>query len=408
MPWKIIGDQAFKEGSYWIACAAYAKRLEELRVRLPTDAGLEDADKEEEDVDLGERRGPDLVPEAAKVLSNRAACLVKVGDFAAAVSHARRASKLAPRWARAWSRLGQAAWNLGESFRQEAADAYAKSVEMDPLISAVLALQEAVRQLHGPNPNAAHAVKEKGNEAIRGGELGLAVALYTQAIAQLPPLVTADIERSDKPDEHALLRVVLFTNRSSAFCRIRNWDAAVADGKEAIAAQPGLSSAHSQLGVALLGSGFHQEAYIQFAKGVHLNSDHKPSIKGRNICLKEMVVWKSASATARYKKRFWLDLRRTPGTTRVFALSDLHFDQKYNEDWAHGIDDLAFLDDVLIVAGNVADTKVGVMRALTTLKSKFRRVFYTFGNHEMQIMASEFARYPDSLTKMNEIFYSMR
>lgn len=406
MPWKIIGDQAFKEGSYWIACAAYAKRLEELRVRLPTDAGLEDAEenKEEEDVDLGERRGPDLVPEAAKVLSNRAACLVKVGDFAAAVSHARRASKLAPRWARAWSRLGQAAWNLGESFRQEAADAYAKSVEMDPLISAVLALQEAVRQLHGPNPNAAHAVKEKGNEAIRGGELGLAVALYTQAIAQLPPLVTADIERSDKPDEHALLRGVLFTNRSSAFCRIRNWDAAVADGKEAIAAQPGLSSAHSQLGVALLGSGFHQEAYIQFAKGVHLNSDHKPSIKGRNICLKEMVVWKSASATARYKKRFWLDLRRTPGTTRVFALSDLHFDQKYNEDWAHGIDDLAFLDDVLIVAGNVADTKVGVMRALTTLKSKFRGVFYTFGNHEMQIMASEFARYPDSLTKMNEIF----
>lgn len=403
MPWKSMGDQAFKEGNYWIACAAYAKRLAELRVRMPTDAGSEEMDdKVEEDVDLGERRGPDLVPEAAKVLSNRAACLVKLGNFAAAVSHARRASELAPRWARAWSRLGQAAWNLGETFQEEAAEAYSKSVEMDPLISTVMALQEAVRQLHGSNPDASHAVKEKGNEAMRGGELGLAIALYTQAIAQLPPLVTA--EASDKPDEHALLRGVLFTNRSAAFCRIRNWDAAVADGKEAIAAQPGLSSAHSQLGVALLGNGFHQEAYIQFAKGVHLNSEHKPSIKGRNTCLKEMVVWKSASATARYKNHFWLDLRRTKGSTRIFALSDLHFDQKYNEDWAHSIDDLAFLDDVLIVAGNVADTKVGVVRALTTLKSKFRRVFYTFGNHEMQIMPSEFARYPDSLTKMNELF----
>ena len=126
-------------------------------------------------------------------------------------------------------------------------------------------------------------------------------------------------------------------------------------------------------------------------------------MRGRNTCLKEMVLWKSASAAVR-KARFWLDLRRTRGSTRIFALSDLHFDQKYNEDWAHGIDDLAFLDDVLIVAGNVADTKVGAMRALSTLKSKFRRVFYTFGNHEMQIMASEFAKYPDSLTKMNDLF----
>lgn len=135
-----------------------------------------------------------------------------------------------------------------------------------------------------------------------------------------------------------------------------------------------------------------------------MDSEHKPSIKGRNTCLKEMVAWKSASATARYQNRFWLDLRRPKGSTRIFAISDLHFDQKCNEDWAHAIDDIAFLDDVLIVAGNVADTKVGMARALTTLKSKFRRVFYTVGNHEMQIATSEFARYPDSIAKLSEIF----
>ena len=406
MPWKFVGDKAFKQGNYWIACAAYAQRLKELKVKLPSEAEVEGAEEGEEEEEEAEEvvdhgRGPDLVPEAAKLLSNRAACFVRIKDYGAAVSHARKATRLAPRWARAWSRLGQAAWDLGSEACAEAAEAYAKSVEMEPLISAVQALQAAVRQLHGPNPDAAHAAKERGNEAMRGAELGRAIACYTQAIAQLPPQVTAE---ADRPDEHALLRGVLFTNRSAAFCRVRNWDAAVADGREAIAAQPGLSSAHAQLGVALLGSGCHQEAYIQFARGVHLSSEHKPSIKGRNTCLKEMLVWKSSSATARYKNRFWLDLRRSKGSSRVFALSDVHFDQKCNEDWAHGIDDLAFLDDVLIVAGNVADTKVGVMRALTTLKSKFRRVFYTVGNHEMQIMTSEFARYPDSLSKLNEIF----
>ncbi|CAE7946407.1 dnaJ [Symbiodinium sp. KB8] len=406
MPWKNMGDQAFKQGSYWIACAVYAKRLEELRiaVHLQADDAEEEA-CEEEVIDVSGQRGPDLVPEAAKVLSNRAACLIKVQDYLAAVAHARKAAALAPRWARAWSRLGQAAWELGDKFRAEAAQAYAKSVEMDPLPSTVQALQSSVSQLQGPNPDASHAAKEKGNEAIRSGQIGLGIALYTQGIAQLPAPTSEDRSNSDsKPDEHALLRGVLFTNRSAAFSRVRSWDAAVKDAKEAVAAQPGLSSAHSQLGVALLGSGFHQEAYVQFARGFQLDSEHKPSIKGRNTCLKEMVAWKSASATARYQNRFWLDLRRPKGSTRIFAISDLHFDQKCNEDWAHAIDDIAFLDDVLIVAGNVADTKVGMARALTTLKSKFRRVFYTVGNHEMQIATSEFARYPDSIAKLSEIF----
>ena len=265
MPWKIIGDKAFQQGNYWIACAAYAKRLQELGVALPAE---EQEEEEEDEVQMG--RGPDLTPEAAKVLSNRAACFVKLGDLTAAVRHARKASKLAPRWARAWSRLGQATSSLGAV--SEAAEAYAKSVEMDPLIATVQALQEAVRTLHGERPDAAHGLKERGNEAMRGAELGLAIALYTEAIAQLPALK----DEAEKPDEHALLRAVLFTNRSAAFVRVRSWDAAVADGREAIAAQPGLSSAHCQLGVALLGQGFHHEAYVQFARGAHLTRSTRP------------------------------------------------------------------------------------------------------------------------------------
>ena len=187
MPWKSIGDQAFKQGSYWIACAAYAKRLEELRVsvRMAEDSDREpETCEEEEVVDISGQRGPDLVPEAAKVLSNRAACLLKVRDHLAAVAHARKAAELAPRWSRAWSRLGQAAWELGEP--KEAVSAFAKSVEMEPLPSAVQALESSIKSQQAPNPDAAHAAKEQGNEAIRSGQIGLGIALYTQGIAQLP------------------------------------------------------------------------------------------------------------------------------------------------------------------------------------------------------------------------------
>ena len=74
---------------------------------------------------------------------------------------------------------------------------------------------------------------------------------------------------------------------------------------------------------------------------------------------------------------------RPLGSTRIFSISDVHFDQKGNEGWVWAIDDFAFQDDVLIVAGNVAESYVGIMRGLSALMSKFRRVFYVPGNHEM-------------------------
>jgi len=84
-------------------------------------------------------------------------------------------------------------------------------------------------------------------------------------------------------------------------------------------------------------------------------------------------------------------------------LSDIHFDHRENENWVQDLDDCAFQEDVLIVAGNIGDSRMAVNRCLTTLKQKFRRVFYTVGNHEMSITMSEHAKYPDSITKLNMI-----
>ncbi|CAK0856526.1 unnamed protein product [Prorocentrum cordatum] len=44
-------------------------------------------------------------------------------------------------------------------------------------------------------------------------------------------------------------------------------------------------------------------------------------------------------------------------------------------------------------------TAVGIERALTTLRQKFRRVFFTPGDHDLQIHQTEHARYPDSMAK---------
>ncbi|CAE8674972.1 unnamed protein product [Polarella glacialis] len=440
VPWKLLGDDAFRRGDYWEACGAYARRLEELQVQLPrVRVSDSDEDVDEQDVSLNAAQaeaapssGFDLVPEAAKVLSNLAACLLRVGQPSSSLAHARAACRLAPRWARPWSRLGQAAWRVGggdnnnnsreaafgggglqaeaaasAALQREAVEAFAKSVELEPSSwPGVLALQQALAQLEGPCPEAAHAAKERGNLAVAGGELGLGLATYTRGIAQLPATSSASPEEGagQRPEQHGLLRGVLFCNRSAVFARLGSWAAAAADAREAVSHQPGLVSAHCQLGVALLGSGQHQEAYVEFAKGMQLDPEHRVALKGRNTCLKELVLWKSNSAKARFTARFWIDQKRPRGSTRVFAVSELHFEQKCNEDWAHAIDDFAFQDDVIVVSGNVADTTVGIIRGLRTLKSKFRRVFYTVGSHEMQIQHSEFAKYPDSFSKLHAIF----
>jgi len=135
-----------------------------------------------------------------------------------------------------------------------------------------------------------------------------------------------------------------------------------------------------------------------------LESNNHTALRGRQACLGVLPLWRSLPARQRMRDRFGADLKRPKGSTKVYCISDIHFDHKVNEEWAHRIDDFKFQEDVLIVAGNVSDTKNALVRALTTLKSKFRRVFYTPGNHELWLHPSEASRYPDSLAKLLAIF----
>jgi len=88
----------------------------------------------------------------------------------------------------------------------------------------------------------------------------------------------------------------------------------------------------------------------------------------------------------------------------VFAISDVYFGKKSNEDWAHSIDSFAFQEDVLIIAGGVSEALGGIVKALTALKSKFRRIFFTPGGLELSIHRSEVNKFADSLTKLFAIY----
>lgn len=85
---------------------------------------------------------------------------------------------------------------------------------------------------------------------------------------------------------------------------------------------------------------------------------------------------------------------------RVFATSDLHTDYKENFRWLTDLSDIAYRDDTLIVAGDVSDRLEVIRETLLLLRSKFRHVLFTPGNHELWVRnAAEI----NSIEKFNQV-----
>mmetsp|Transcript_98552 Transcript_98552/g.279280 ORF Transcript_98552/g.279280 Transcript_98552/m.279280 type:complete len:1199 (+) Transcript_98552:93-3689(+) len=370
---KEVGNRAFGRGDYYTALGLYAKSVE--------------YGAQENDVEV-----------AAAARSNRSACLVKVGDFEEAVAEAKRALELRPGWGRAWYRAGVAQLSLGTERQQEALDALFKAVELEPSGAHVAALADLARKVRDHDMEAAVAEKEKGNAALAAKERGLAIAHYTLAIEALPPE-----DRSDPVAQSVLAtsRSVAHSNRGGVFCALRLWDLAVADGRKAVAAKPDRRKAHNCLGTALLGAGFVEEAYSEFTWALQIDYSSDLALKGHESSMMMMPMWRSVPARRRSKDRFSLDMGRPIKFTKVHTISDVFFDHRPNEEWIHSIDNKEFQEDVLIVPGNIADTLWTLHRALKTLKSKFRRVFYVPGSRDVWMNPGEIrlSRFPDSLAK---------
>lgn len=84
---------------------------------------------------------------------------------------------------------------------------------------------------------------------------------------------------------------------------------------------------------------------------------------------------------------------------RIFVTSDLHADFKENEELLRRLSDLAYREDVLIVAGDVADQLEIIRDTLSLLRARFKRVFFMPGNHELWIRTDDC----DSIQKLHNI-----
>ena len=84
---------------------------------------------------------------------------------------------------------------------------------------------------------------------------------------------------------------------------------------------------------------------------------------------------------------------------RLFATSDLHTDYKENFDWLKTLSNIAYRDDALIVAGDISDRLPLIRETLLLLRSKFRHVLFTPGNHELWVRDAEF----DSVEKLQQV-----
>jgi len=74
---------------------------------------------------------------------------------------------------------------------------------------------------------------------------------------------------------------------------------------------------------------------------------------------------------------------------RLFATSDLHTDYRENFRWLQELSDTEYRDDALIVAGDVSDRLEIISETLQLLRSKFRQLLFTPGNHELWVRGAE-------------------
>ena len=70
---------------------------------------------------------------------------------------------------------------------------------------------------------------------------------------------------------------------------------------------------------------------------------------------------------------------------RVFALSDIHVDYQENEQWLLELSLKDYQEDILILAGDVTDNLNLLERCFRDLSSKFQKVLFVPGNHELWV-----------------------
>jgi Icc-related predicted phosphoesterase len=85
---------------------------------------------------------------------------------------------------------------------------------------------------------------------------------------------------------------------------------------------------------------------------------------------------------------------------RIFAISDIHVDFDENQQWINKISASDHKKDTLILAGDISHNLNQLQENLIDLKSKFARLFFVPGNHDLWIRGEEWNH---SLEKFEDI-----
>ncbi|KAH8483007.1 hypothetical protein H0E87_027670 [Populus deltoides] len=95
---------------------------------------------------------------------------------------------------------------------------------------------------------------------------------------------------------------------------------------------------------------------------------------------------------------------------RVFVLSDLHTDYPENMNWVKSLSTKAYKNDLLLLAGDVAETYHNFYSTMFLLKDRFQHVFYVPGNHDLWCRSEPEGHpyYLDSLDKLNKLLDACR
>lgn len=86
---------------------------------------------------------------------------------------------------------------------------------------------------------------------------------------------------------------------------------------------------------------------------------------------------------------------------RIFAVSDIHIDYETNAKWVADLSLADYQDDVLILAGDVSDTRRLLEWCLATLVKRFRKVLFVPGNHDLWVVREDKGK--DSMQKFGEV-----
>ncbi len=86
--------------------------------------------------------------------------------------------------------------------------------------------------------------------------------------------------------------------------------------------------------------------------------------------------------------------------SRIFAISDLHVDFPENLRHMLSLSNHDYVNDTLVIAGDVSDSLSRLEQLFTSVQQKFRQVAYVPGNHELWVRKEEAV---DSLEKFNII-----